>query len=96
MRIYVDGVESGYLTNFTPNDLTWASAVSTVNGLMNIGRDPGDTTRYFDGLMDDVGWFNSALNSTDRTNILTNGVSSLASDARLVSHWDFNQTSGDI
>ncbi len=96
MRIYVDGVESGYLTNFTPNDLTWASAVSTVNGLMNIGRDPGDTTRYFDGLMDDVGWFNSVLNSTDRTNILTNGVSSLASDARLVSHWDFNQSSGDI
>ncbi|RLS73839.1 MAG: hypothetical protein DWI00_10050, partial [Planctomycetota bacterium] len=96
MRIYIDGVESGYLTNFTPNDLTWASAVSTVNGLMNIGRDPGDTTRYFDGLMDDVGWFNSVLNSTDRTNIRTNGVSALATDARLVSHWDFNQSSGDI
>ncbi|MCX7400043.1 MAG: hypothetical protein NT138_20430 [Planctomycetales bacterium] len=96
MRLYIDGVESGYLTNFTPNDLTWASAVSTVNGLMNIGRDPGDTTRYFDGLMDDVGWFNSVLNSTDRTNIRTNGVSALATDARLVSHWDFNQSSGDI
>ena len=96
MRIYIDGAQSGYLTGSTPNDLTWATVVSTVNGLMNVGRDPGDTSRYFDGLMDDVGWFNSVLTAVERTNIQNNGVAALSTDSRLVAHWDFDQATGQI
>ncbi len=98
MHIYIDGVESGYITGATPNDLTWAAVVSTVNGLMNIGRDPGDSTRYFDGLMDDVGWFNSVLTAGELAQIRNSsgaGVASLAADSRLVAHWDFDQTTGN-
>ncbi|MFO0902612.1 MAG: LamG-like jellyroll fold domain-containing protein [Pirellulales bacterium] len=96
MRVYLNGVESSYLTNSTPTDLTWASAVSTVNGLMNIGRDAGDPSRAFDGMMDDVGFFNAPLSAADRTSIRNSGVAALAADSRLVAHWDLDQSSGDI
>ncbi|MCA9052482.1 MAG: autotransporter-associated beta strand repeat-containing protein, partial [Planctomycetaceae bacterium] len=96
MHIYIDGVESAYLGGFSPFDLNWTTVTSTVNGLMSIGRDPGDPSRAFDGMMDDVGWFNSALNTTDLNAIRTTGVAALSADARLVAHWDFDQASGDI
>lgn len=96
MHIYIDGVEVAYLNTTFDSDLTqWVATVNTVNELITVGRDAsGD--RYFDGLMDDVGWFNEALDQTDRDNIRNNGVATLAADARLVAHWDFDQASGDI
>lgn len=95
LRIYIDGVESSYLTNSTPTDLNWGSVVSTINGLMNVGRDPGDGTRYFDGMMDDIGWFNNVLTAAERSAIRTSGVTTLAADSRLVAHWDLDSTTGD-
>ncbi|QDT97380.1 cadherin domain-containing protein [Gimesia aquarii] len=96
MHIYIDGVEVGYLNTTFDSDLTqWVATVNTVNELITVGRDAsGD--RYFDGLMDDVGWFDEALDQTDRDNIRNNGVAALAADARLVAHWDFDQASGEI
>lgn len=96
MHIYIDGVESTYLSGSTPSDLTWASVVSTVDRMMSVGRDPGDSTRYFDGLMDDVGWFNAVLSQAELTNIQNNGVAALSVDSRLVAHWDFDQSTGDV
>ncbi|WP_197998939.1 LamG-like jellyroll fold domain-containing protein, partial [Gimesia aquarii] len=96
MHIYIDGVEVGYLSGFD-SDLTgeWLSVVSTVSQLITVGRDAsGD--RHFDGLMDDVGWFNAALDMTDRDNIRNNGVAALSGDARLIAHWDFDQAAGNI
>ncbi len=97
MHLYIDGVEVGYLSTTYDSDLAqWTATVSTVNELMNVGRDPGDASRFFDGLMDDVGWFDQALNQTDLDMIRTTGVATLATDARLVAHWDFDQSSGNI
>tara|TARA_R110002111_G_scaffold153375_1_gene220214 strand:+ start:184960 stop:199311 length:14352 start_codon:yes stop_codon:yes gene_type:complete len=97
MHLYIDGVEVGYLSTTYDSDLAqWTATVSTVNELMNVGRDPGDTTRFFDGLMDDVAWFDQALNQTDLDTIRTTGVATLAADTRLVAHWDFDQSSGNI
>ncbi|WP_197993345.1 LamG-like jellyroll fold domain-containing protein, partial [Gimesia aquarii] len=96
MHIYIDGVEVAYLSATFDSDLTqWVNVVSTVSQLITVGRDAsGD--RHFDGLMDDVGWFNAALNQTDRDNIRTNGVAALTGDARLIAHWDFDQAAGNI
>ncbi|WP_197997539.1 cadherin domain-containing protein, partial [Gimesia panareensis] len=97
MHLYVDGVEVGYLSGTYDSDLSqWTATVSTINELMNVGRDPGDSSRYFDGMMDDVGWFDQALGQTDLDTVRTTGVSALSGDSRLVAHWDFDQTSGDI
>jgi len=94
MHIYIDGVEIGYIAGSTPADLTWASVVSTVNQLMNVGRDPGDVTRFFDGQMDDIAWFNSVLTQTQldaiRTTGVTTGVASQSLTGTLVAHWDFD------
>uniref|UniRef100_UPI0030D8FB47 LamG-like jellyroll fold domain-containing protein n=1 Tax=uncultured Gimesia sp. TaxID=1678688 RepID=UPI0030D8FB47 len=96
MHIFIDGVEVGYLNTTYDSDLTqWVSAVSTVSQLITVGRDAsGD--RHFDGLMDDIGWFNAALNQTDRDAIRTGGVATLSADARLIAHWDFDQAAGNI
>ncbi|WP_339728232.1 LamG-like jellyroll fold domain-containing protein [uncultured Gimesia sp.] len=97
MHLYIDGVEVGYLSSTYDSDLSqWTATVSTVNELMNVGRDPGNTSRFFDGLMDDVGWFDAALNQTDLNTIRASGIATLSADARLVAHWDFDQASGDI
>ena len=96
MFIYIDGTEVGYLSSTYDSDLSqWAATVNTVSELITVGKDAGGG-RHFDGLMDDVGWFNSVLNQTDRDNIRNNGVATLAADARLVAHWDFDQAAGDI
>ncbi|WP_298867210.1 LamG-like jellyroll fold domain-containing protein, partial [uncultured Gimesia sp.] len=97
MHLFIDGTEIGYLNTTFDSDLTqWLSTVSTVNELMNVARDPG-SGRFFDGLMDDVGWFNQALNTTDLATIRgAGGVANLSADARLVAHWDFDQSSGNI
>ncbi len=95
MRIYVNGTEVGYAAAPSDTNLAnWANIVNTVNGIMTVGRDPGDSTRMFDGRMDDIGWFNDVLNSTDRNSIRTSGVAALSADARLVAHWDLDSTSG--
>ncbi|HET6425096.1 MAG TPA: choice-of-anchor D domain-containing protein, partial [Planctomycetaceae bacterium] len=91
LRIFRDGVESNYLAGFTPTDLTWTSISSTVNGIMNLGRDPGDSTRFFDGMMDDVAWYDSVLSAAERTAVRTGGVTA---DARLVAHWNMDNASG--
>ncbi|MCR9233764.1 MAG: cadherin domain-containing protein [bacterium] len=97
MYLYIDGVEVGYLNGTYDSDLAqWTATVSTINEMMNVGRDPGDSSRFFDGKMDDVGWFDQALGQTDLDTIRTTGVSTLSGDARLVAHWDFDQSSGDI
>lgn len=94
MHIYIDGAEVGYLSTTFDSDLTqWVNVVSTVSQMITVGKDAGGG-RYFDGRMDDVGWFNEALNTTDRDNIRNNGVAALAADPRLVAHWDFDETSG--
>ena len=80
MRIYVNGVESSYLSGSTPTDLTWGAIVSTINGVMNVGGDPGDATRYFDGRMDDVAWFNIVLTATERDALRTVGVEAAQAD----------------
>lgn len=97
MHLYIDGAEVGYLNGTYDSDLAqWTATVSTINEMMNVGRDPGDSSRFFDGKMDDVGWFDQALGQTDLDTIRTTGVSTLSGDARLVAHWDFDQSSGDI
>ncbi|WP_417383461.1 LamG-like jellyroll fold domain-containing protein [Gimesia sp.] len=99
MHLYINGTEVGYLSGTYDADLSqWTATVSTVNELMNVGRDPGDSSRFFDGMMDDVVWFNEALNQTDLDTIRTsiNGAAALAGDSRMVAHWDFDQSSGNI
>jgi hypothetical protein len=95
-RIYLNGVESGYLASNSPTNLTWPGVVSTVNELMNIGRDPGDASRHFDGMMDDFAWFDDVLNAAERAEIrgAAVGDSSLNGDARLVAYWNFDDAPG--
>lgn len=93
-NLYVNGVESGYLANFTPADITgWTSAVNTAVGTMYLGADPGDSARGLDGFIDDVAFYNTVLSQTDRDTIRTGGVSTF-SDANLVAHWDFDGPAG--
>ena len=95
MRIFIDGVESDYLVGYTPEDLTWSGIVTTVDGLMSVGRDPGESDRYFDGMMDDIGWFDDVLTKTELGQIRDTGgtgVAELAGDGRLVAHWKPRQS----
>ena len=64
---------------------------------MSVGRDPGDSSRFFDGMMDDIGWFNDVLDATDRATISNTGgtgVAALVGDGRLVAHWNLDDPAG--
>ncbi|WP_417391015.1 choice-of-anchor D domain-containing protein [Gimesia sp.] len=94
MHIYIDGVEVGYLSGTYDSDLSqWVATVNTATQLITVGKDASGG-RFFDGLMDDIGWFNAALDGTDRDNIRNNGVAALSADPRLVAHWDFDEVAG--
>lgn len=90
MHIYIDGVETGYASTFTPADLNWTTIVNTVNGMMNVGRDPGDTTRYFNGQMDDIAFYKGVLDTNELNGIRTQGVGNYAVDNTLVASWNFD------
>lgn len=99
MQIFINGTEVGYLATFTPTDLTWAAPVDTKNGLMYVGRDPGDSSRMFQGQMDDLAFFNRALNATERDAVRTSGAGTAASgnsaiQSAMVAYWALDNSSG--
>ncbi|MDA1233020.1 MAG: LamG domain-containing protein, partial [Planctomycetota bacterium] len=87
MKIYLDGAESTYLNNFKPTDLKWAAVVDTANGIMHMGYDPGSAGQFFDGMMDDVAWYNDVLTSTELDDVRISGAST---HPDLVANWKFD------
>lgn len=98
MHIYQDGVEQPYLSgyDFNLSNFNSGSFTNTVNGLMSVGRDPGDATRYFDGKMDDIAWFDQVLDQTLRDDIRNNSVggSALNGDPSLIAYWNLDDPTG--
>ncbi|MCO6454870.1 MAG: hypothetical protein J5I93_06190, partial [Pirellulaceae bacterium] len=105
MRIYRDGTELTYLGSFNENIANWTSVVNTVNGMMNVGRDPGDSSRFFDGLMDDIAWFDTVLSGAQRDELRTVGVTQAQTNlggglnpvglgGNLVAHWNLDDAPG--
>lgn len=78
MHVYVNGVEA-YLTGFDSNIANWSVVAETASAFMTMGRDASTlagsgNSRYFDGLMDDVAWFNTVLAPTELEALRTQTV----------------------
>ncbi|QDU28464.1 Pentaxin family protein [Anatilimnocola aggregata] len=110
MHVYVNGVET-YLSGFDSNIANWSVVASTANAFMTMGRDASTTpgsgsTRYFDGLMDDVAWFNTVLTPTElaamRTQSVADAQNSLhgnldpvgVGSGNLVAYWNLDDAIG--
>ncbi len=65
LKIYINGIEKGALN--APGSVVSSSYP------LNIGRAPYDTTRRFDGLIDDVRLFNRALSTDEIWGLYTEG-----------------------
>ena len=61
-----------------------------------MGHDPNNGDRIYPGMMDDLGFFDEELSEAEVASIMTNGVSSLLGDGRLVAAWTLDQSSGDV
>lgn len=72
----------------------WLAPVDTTTGVLTVGYDPGDATRAFDGMLDDMAFFNDVLTPAELETIRTSGVSAFAADSRLVAHWNFDESAG--
>jgi Ca2+-binding RTX toxin-like protein len=92
MHIYVNGVEIGYIGGFGTTSTTWQEALDTAGGEFFLGRDPGDASRMFKGMMDDIAIFDTVLSKSELDDIRT-GASAIDSSSygSLVAHWDFEQ-----
>lgn len=78
MHLYVNGSEVTYLAGSDSNITNWTKVANTAQAFMTMGRDasttPGATnSRYFDGKMDDVAWFDVVLTSGQRNAIYLAG-----------------------
>lgn len=78
MHLYVNGSEVTYLAGSDSNITNWTNVANTAQAFMTMGRDasttPGATnSRYFDGKMDDVAWFDVVLTSGQRNAIYLAG-----------------------
>jgi len=89
LKMYLNGTE---LTGGTYSG-TIDTAIGTLTSSMtsNIGRTP--SVAYFDGNIDEVALFNTALSSSDVTTIYNSGVpNDISSISGLVSWWRFEGT----
>lgn len=101
MHIRMNGVEVSYVSGFDAalTGFNNSTATDTTLAEIFVGRDPGElttspVTRFLDGMMDDLAWFDDVLSPAELDAIRTGGVSTLAADSRLVAHWDFDSISG--
>jgi len=65
IKVYVNGVQQSS---------TAYTAHTNVNNSLNVGRSPHYTTRYFDGLIDELGFWSSALSSSTVALLYNGGV----------------------
>lgn len=93
MRIYINGVETGYLLGPDIPEWNMGNVTNTVNGLMYFGFDPGIPERRLHAKVDDFAIYSSVLSQADRDEIRNNGA---APHADLIAHWPFNETEGTI
>ena len=75
--VYIDGVQRGSGTGGSTTDTTTAS--------LYIGQDPINTNSYFYGLIDEVGIWNTALTSTQVSEIYNATDTNLTKDLTTVS-----------
>ncbi len=64
VKIYVNGIETGYITTGTLN-----TSLTSCSATLKIGAFGGALTRNYNGDMGEIVLYNSALGSTDRTNV---------------------------
>jgi len=74
-QLYVDGVAVAQTFTVPDNDQKWLNDMGSFDSI-NIGRlfTSDLDQNYFDGLVDEVSYFSSALSSTDIETIYNNGV----------------------
>lgn len=103
MHLFVNGTEVTYLdANFDENFPDWTSVIDTATGTMYLGTDPGDSSRTFHGLIDDVALFDRALTSAELDAIRTQNVGAAAADTAsnpnlatdLLAYWALDNASG--
>ncbi|MBL9090669.1 MAG: cadherin domain-containing protein [Planctomycetaceae bacterium] len=80
MHLYVNGSEVTYLAGSDFTITNWSTVAATAQAFVTVGRDPSlsptqsGAARYFDGMMDDVAWFDVALNATQRAAVYQAGA----------------------
>jgi len=81
LKLYVDGVLRA-TSSTTPNQL-----LNSDTGVLSIGRDDGwtDSTRHFDGQIDDVRLYNRVINDAEVIQLYG-----------LKGHWKLDETSGTV
>ena len=94
--IYFNGVESGYYSSYTPANSSWSTPSDPAGKDIYVGYDPNNGDRIYPGMMDDLGFFDEELSEVEVASIMTNGVSSLLGDGRLVAAWTLDQSSGEV
>jgi len=92
-QLYVDGVAVAQTFLVSTNDQKWLNDMASFDTI-NIGRifTSDLDQNYFDGLVDEVSYFSSALSSTDIETIYNNGVPNDISSLSPVSWWRFEGT----
>jgi hypothetical protein len=94
MRLYVNGAEVSYLSGFGSTVSGWTEVLDTAAGQFFVGRDPGDASRMFKGMLDDVAFFRSALNETDLA-LVRNGPLNVSVTPSLIAYWSFDENSDE-
>lgn len=95
-RIYINGSEAAY-SSFGPSLPNWSVPNPTANRIFYIGSDPSNATRWLNGTLDDVAFFNTALTAGQVSSIHSGGsggdsVNTVGPTSNLVLHWALDQS----
>ncbi|MFZ4410349.1 MAG: VCBS domain-containing protein, partial [Paracraurococcus sp.] len=92
MKIYLNGSEVGYATNFGSSRTAWNNVVETLNGVFSVGADPADASRMLKGRLDDLAFFNEVLSTSQLAAVRQKTADiSTANYGSLVTYWSFEE-----
>jgi len=99
-NIYVNGAEIGYST-YLPSKPNWNIPNPTAGQIFYVGSDPSSSSRWLNGTLDDIAFFDTALNAVQVAAINAGGlagdsVAATGPSGNLVLHWTLDQSTDRV
>ncbi|MDX1948441.1 MAG: LamG-like jellyroll fold domain-containing protein [Pirellulaceae bacterium] len=106
-RIYVDGTPVALNATFDQTVDLWTQVLDTTGVTFQLGRHRTDTTRFFEGKLDEVAIFNTALSTTQLNAVRNDGMAAaqlalhaeldaVADGGNLVAFWSLDNAPGTV
>ncbi len=95
-HIYIGGTEVAYYAAFDQTVAGWTTPIDTMNALFQLGRHREDNSRFFDGSMDDIAFYDRALSTTELADVRNGNFTAGGIGSDLLAYWSLDNATGTL